>query len=257
MDALVKPAQDAGEPPWATRRRVVSLFYLLIGFGILLLLYMALRGFLSANPQALVTGLRWTAVVGGGGVALFLLLTGRLNQALILVAALAPLFMRWKALWSTIRNATGPSRGQSSAVETAWLRMSLDHDTGGMDGTILQGRWKGRRLSELSVDGLLDLLAETRVSDADSAQLVEAYLDRARPEWRDQAGEARAAQAPPMSGAMTREEACRILGVEADADEAAIRDAHKRLMMKLHPDLGGSSYLAAKINQAKDVLLGG
>jgi hypothetical protein len=135
--------------------------------------------------------------------------------------------------------------------------MSLDHDSGGMDGTVLQGRWKGRRLSELSVDGLLDLLAETRIGDADSAQLVEAYLDRARPDWRETAGEAAAAQAPPASAAMTREEARRILEVGPDADEATIRDAHRRLMMKLHPDLGGSSYLAAKINQAKDVLLGG
>jgi hypothetical protein len=234
----------------------VSLFYLLLGFGVLLLLYMTLRGFVSANPRTLVTGLRWAAIIGGGGAAVFLLLTGRLNQAIFLAMALAPLFMRWKALWNTIRNATGPSRGQSSNVETAWLSMSLDHDSGGMDGTVLQGRWKGRRLSELSVEGLLDLLAETRVQDPDGAQLVEAYLDRARPEWRDAAGEAKTAQAPPSSAAMTREEACRILGVEPNADEAAIRDAHRRLMMKLHPDLGGSSYLAAKINQAKDVLLG-
>jgi hypothetical protein len=235
----------------------VGLFYLLIGFGILLLLYSTLRGFISANPRSLVTGLRWAAVIGGGGVALFLLLTGRLNQAIFLVAALAPLFMRWKALWNTVRNATGPSRGQSSDVETAFLRMSLDHDSGGMDGTVLQGRWKGRRLSELSVDGLLDLLAETRIGDADSAQLVEAYLDRARPDWRETAGEATATESASSSAAMTREEARRILEVEPDADEPAIRDAHKRLMMKLHPDLGGSSYLAAKINQAKEVLLGG
>jgi hypothetical protein len=236
----------------------VTLFYLLIGIGVLLLLYSALRGFVGTNPRTLMTGLRWAAVIVGGGAALFLLLTGRLNQALILVAGLAPLFMRWKALWNTIRNATGPSRGQSSAVETAWLRMSLDHDTGGMDGTVLQGRWKGRRLSELSVEGLLDLLAETRVDDADSAQLVEAYLDRARPDWRAAAGETGTERAPPpqSSAAMTREEAYRILGVEPGADEAAIRAAHRRLMTKLHPDLGGSSYLAAKINQAKDVLLG-
>ena len=168
----------------------MTLFYLLIGIGVLLLLYSALRGFVGANPRTMITGLRWAAVIVGGGAALFLVLSGRLNQALFLIAGLAPLFMRWKALWNTIRNATGPSRGQSSAVETAWLRMSLDHDTGGMDGTVLQGRWKGRRLSELSVEGLLDLLAETRVDDADSAQLVEAYLDRARPDWRAAAGEA-------------------------------------------------------------------
>lgn len=232
------------------------LFYLLIGVALMLLLAAAMRGFVNANPRTLVLGLRWSAVIAGGLVALWLLVTGRLNQALMLVAALAPLFMRWKALWNTIRNAGGPARGQSSDVETAWLRMSLDHDSGAMDGTVLQGAWKGRRLSELSVDSLLDLLAECRVSDPDSAQLVEAYLERARPEWREKAGGPQARPEAPTSAAMSREEAYRILGLEPGADEAAVREAHRRLMMKLHPDMGGSSYLAAKINQAKDLLLG-
>ena len=232
------------------------LFYLLIGVALMLLLASAMRGFVNANPRALVAGLRWSALIGGGLVALFLLVTGRLNQALMLVAALAPLFMRWKALWTTLRNAGGPARGQSSDVETAWLRMSLDHDSGAMDGTVLQGAWKGRRLSELSVESLLDLLAECRVSDPDSAQILEAYLERARPEWRDKAGSAQARPEAPLSAAMSRDEAYRIIGLEPGADEAAIRDAHRRLMIKQHPDMGGSSYLAAKINQAKDLLLG-
>jgi hypothetical protein len=222
--------------------------YLLIGVAVMLLLMTAMRGFVNTNPRALVAGLRWGVIAAGGLLALSLLVSGRLNQALITVTALAPLFMRWKTLWNSIRNARGPAQGQSSDVETAWLRMSLDHDTGAMDGTVLRGAWKGRRLSELSVD-------ECRVSDPESAQLIEAYLERARPDWRAQAN-GRQAQAPP-SGAMTREEAYRILGLEPGADEAALREAHRRLMMKMHPDMGGSSYLAAKINQAKDLLLGG
>jgi DnaJ domain len=234
----------------------MGLFYLLIGVGVLLLLVAAMRGFVKADPRALVAGLRWTAIIGGGVVALWLLISGRLNQALMIGAAIAPLFMRWKAIWNSMRNAAGPSQGQSSDVETAWLRMSLDHDTGAMDGTVLQGAWKGRQLSELSVDALLDLLAECRVNDAESAQLVEAYLDRARPDWRETPGQSTTSQAPSSSAAMTREEACRILEVEPNADADTIRDAHRRLMMKMHPDMGGSSYLAAKINQAKDVLLG-
>jgi hypothetical protein len=126
-----------------------------------------------------------------------------------------------------------------------------------MDGTVLQGAWKGRRLSELSVESLLDLLAECRVSDPDSAQILEAYLERARPEWREKAGEAKPRAEAPPSASMSREEAYRILGLEPGADEVAVREAHRRLMMKMHPDIGGSSYLAAKINQAKDLLLGG
>jgi hypothetical protein len=235
----------------------VALFYLLIGVALMLLLAAAMRGFINANPRALVMGLRWSAVIGGGLFALWLLVSGRLNQAIMMVAVLAPLLMRWKSLWNTIRNAAGPARGQSSGVETAWLRMSLDHDSGAMDGTVLQGQWKGRRLSELSVESLLDLLAECRVGDPDSAQLVEAYLERARPDWREKAGEPHARQdRPAPTAAMTREEAYRILGLEPGADEAAVREAHRRLMMKMHPDMGGSDYLAAKINQAKDLLLG-
>jgi hypothetical protein len=235
---------------------VALLFYLVIGVGILLLLIAVLRGFANADPKTLVKGLRWIAIIVGGAFALWLVVSGRLGQAMMMAAAMAPLFMRWKALWNTMRNAGGPSQGQSSDVETAWLRMSLDHDTNTMDGTVLQGRWKGRRLSELSIESLLELLAECRVSDPDSAQLIEAYLERARPDWREQAGAAGPRQEPPASGAMTREEAYRILGLGPDADEAAIREAHRRLMMKLHPDTGGSDYLAVKINQAKDVLLG-
>jgi hypothetical protein len=92
-------------------------------------------------------------------------------------------------------------------------------------------------------------------SDADSATLLETYLDRLHPGWRAHNG----AQEPPpaASAAMSREEAWRVLGLEPGANEAAIRDAHRRLMKKLHPDQGGSGYLAAKINQAKDLLLGG
>jgi hypothetical protein len=152
-----------------------------------------------------------------------------------------------------MRNAGGPTPGGSSDVETAWLRMSLDHDSGAMEGVILQGAFRGRRLGELSADELRDLLVASR-ADGDTATLLETYLDRRHPDWR-QSSDAGAPSSTP-SAAMTREEAWSILGLEAGADEPAIREAHRRLMKKLHPDQGGSTYLAAKINQAKDLLLG-
>jgi len=234
----------------------VFLFYLLIGFALVLLLHTVARWVVQAQPAQLVIALRWIGGIAGGLVGLWLILTGRLGQALMLASVMAPLFMRWKSIFTAMRNARGPSAGQSSAVETGWLRMSLDHDTGAMEGLVLQGRWKGRRLSELSAGDLVDLWAACRVHDAESAQLVEAYLDRMHPDWRAQAHAAEGSDRETPSGVMTRAEAAQILGVPPDADRETVRAAHRRLMQQIHPDRGGSDYLAAKVNQAKDVLLG-
>src|SRR6266404_7607908 len=145
-------------------------------------------------------------------------------------------------------------------VATPFLRMNLDHDTGSMEGTILRGRFAGMRLEELAPADLLALLRECRAEDEEGARLLEAYLDRVRPDWRDElAGERTAGagrgNARPTSGDMSVEEAYAILGLSSGADADAIKEAHRRLMVKLHPDHGGSDYLATKINRARDVLL--
>ncbi len=237
------------------------LFYILIGVAGLLVLWLIVQWITSAPPAHIMRALKWLAGIAGGIVTLWLLLSGRLIPALVSASLLMPMLARWKGLYNRLRNLGGPRAGQATAVETPWLRMTLDHDSGAMDGTVLAGVWRGRRLGEMSVAELLALLAEVRVSDPDGSAVLEAYLDRARPDWRVDANSAGAAgpgEAAPAapSGAMTREEAHRILGLEPGADERAIREAHRRLMLKLHPDQGGSTYLAAKINQAKDLLLG-
>jgi hypothetical protein len=235
------------------------LIYFLLGIAVLFLLYAAAKAFAQAKPAQLVTGLRVAGGVGAALAAVWLLLTGRINLAIMLASVFAPLLARWRAAWRAGR-ASGPATGQTSDVETAWLRMRLDHDTGILHGTVLQGRFAGRFLGEMTIPELAELLARLRVNDPDSAAVLEAYLDRVRPEWRgsDAGPEEEMREAPPSTatgGAMTREEAYRILGLPRGADEKAIRDAHRKLMLKLHPDQGGSTYLAAKINQAKDLLL--
>jgi len=230
------------------------LFYFLIGVLLLALGWMVLRWFAEASPKQLVRAGQVALAIAAGAVALWFIATGKAADALVLASTVAPFFVRWKALWTRMRNAAGPTPGGSSDVETGWLRMSLDHGSGTMDGVVLRGGFQGRRLGQLSLIELRRLAQECR-GDADSATLLETYLDRLHPGWRD--GETAQRPPPASSAAMSHEEAWRVLGLAPGAGEAAIREAHRRLMKKLHPDQGGSDYLAAKINQAKDLLLGG
>ena len=216
-------------------------------------------------PKAKQRQFRNRALLIGGGILLFLaLITGKLHPLFAALAALVPLAYRAVGLYqtfSTIRSFTsrmkagaspGPTPGQTSEVETEFLRMRLDHDTGEMDGTILQGRYEGRTLRKLGLPELLELLDECR-GDRQSMAVLEAYLDRVHEGWR-------AHRRPPPGRSpdgMNEDEARAVLGVGPDATREEIIQAHRRLMQRLHPDRGGSDYLAAKLNAAKDLLLGG
>ena len=206
-----------------------------------------------------------TLLFGGLGIVLLLLVTGHLNpiiaaalaalaigQRILAVASMANMF---KGFRNSMKGAAGPSSGNVSDVETRYLRMSLDHDTGAMDGVVLEGPYQGRRLTELRGDELMELLAVCRAEDAQSASVLEAYLDRVHgDEWRESYRDRGAGNGAEPAD-MTETEAREILGVEAGASREEIIEAHRRLMQKNHPDRGGSTYLAAKINQAKEILL--
>jgi hypothetical protein len=206
-------------------------------------------------------------IFGGVGVLLLLVLTGRLSPLFALVAAAVPLVHRAFALFqlfqgvkgasNAFKASRGPSPGQTSEVETRFLHMTLNHDSGDMDGKVLEGPQRGKRLSELALPELLNMLQEYRRNDAQSAAVLEAFLDRYfTDEWRNsefENGQGRAGAA--ADGKMRADEAREILGVGAEATREQIIEAHRHLMQKLHPDRGGSTYLAAKINEAKRVLL--
>lgn len=200
---------------------------------------------------------------GGLGFLGLLLITGRLHPLFAVLAALIPVVQRLLTLAqvaNTIKSfrqrATGsatPAPGQTSDVETRFLRMSLDHDSGELGGIVLAGPLEGRRLNELELGDLLDLLATCRTEDHESAAVLEAYLDRIHGEaWRDRGGSSDGASLQRMSV----DEARQILDVEARATRAEIITAHRRLMQKMHPDRDGSTFLAARINQARETLLG-
>ncbi len=206
-------------------------------------------------------------IVAGIGVLLVLILTGRLNPLFGLVAAAVPLVHRAigllqlaqgvKGASNAFKASRGPSPGQTSEVETHFLRMTLNHDSGDMDGEVLDGPQRGKRLSELALPELLLMLQEYRRNDAQSAAVLEAFLDRYfADEWRDsEAKDGQGRAAPEGDRKMGVDEAREILGVGIEATREQIIEAHRHLMQKLHPDRGGSTYLAAKINEAKRVLL--
>jgi hypothetical protein len=217
--------------------------------GLLLLVYL----FVNADPAKLARILKWSALGIAGGLFLFLLLSERFAFIWLPLTLAFPYLRPY--LRSFLARLRTPGASPASEVVTPYMRMSLDHDTGTMTGTVLAGRFAGMRLAELTVADLIDLLRECRAADADGARLLESYLDRLHPDWRDAMGGEQSGPPRRGSGDMTVAEAYEILGLRPGADEAAIREAHHRLMMQMHPDHGGTDYLATKINRARDVLL--
>lgn len=235
----------------------------LAGLAALIILVVGARLLSQLDPQKLAAILRKFAGIVLLALALFLTARGALPIAIPLaILGLGLLGVPLGSLFGLGGGGFGSSQkspGQTSRVRTGALEMELDHDSGRMEGHCLKGSFAGRPLSSLSENDLLRLLAEFRATDSESAILLEAYLDHFWPNWRErEADEAdKAADRRSRGGSrMSKEEAYHVLGLEPGASEDEIKAAHRRLMMKLHPDQGGSDYLAARINEAKDVLLG-
>ena len=231
--------------------------YLILAVALVIGLFFLARGIQGTDPRVLLRIFKWTAAILGIGIATYLTVTGRIAYAAAVMAGFLPILLRARRIAQAARSFRGPSPGQSSDVETTYLRMSLDHDSGEIEGTVLEGPFRGRLLQELGLEELLALLRDCRVNDAQSAELLESYLDRVHGvEWRGGDPGPQPGAEAAGGGPMTVDEAYEILGVGRGADADEIRDAHRRLMLKIHPDQGGSTYLAAKINQAKELLLG-
>jgi hypothetical protein len=250
--------------------------WLALGLGTLLLVLWLLRLFAAARAETVRKVGVWGLAGLGAALLLTMLFTGRGAQALWTLFLLGPVVWRVvqsrRSAWRFGR-AGGDAAGGGAAspgetgVETATLAMRLDHGTGRMSGRVRRGAFAGRELAELGLPELLSLLADCRTADPESVPLLEAWLDRAAPDWRE--AEAWAGSAGggggggsgggtgrPGGGGMTRAEALAVLGLTDGATEDDIRAAHRRLMRAAHPDQGGSDWLAVRINQARDVLLG-
>lgn len=226
----------------------------IIGLVALLLVLLGVASaFLRADPARLASGMRTLgpillALVGGA-----VLLVGRSGfGGIMLFVAIGWYF----ATRTTTRPDVRLAPGKRSTVRTAALEMELDHNTGGLEGLVLAGRHDGKMLGAMGLAELQHLYRELS-GDAESRQLLETYLDGRFPVWRknSETNGGEGLGVAPGPGAMTKEEAYKVLGLEAGAAAADVRKAHRRLMQRLHPDIGGTSFLAARINEAKDVLL--
>lgn len=231
------------------------MYYLLLGLVALIAWVTLVRAYANANPAVLAHRLKMAAGVVVMGVAGFLALRG----AVVLAGPLAAL-AAW-LIWGTGQlpwqmGGGGAAPGAASRVVTDHLDVALDHATGELSGRVLKGMFKGRSINSLKPVEAALLWQDCRFTDPQSAQIIEAWLDRLHPTWREDLARGEREMGSGPDGRMSRAEAFEILGLPQDASEEDIRRAHRDLILKLHPDRGGSTYLAAKINEAKDVALG-
>ncbi|RBP16735.1 hypothetical protein DFR50_10412 [Roseiarcus fermentans] len=244
----------------------------IIGLVLLILLLSAIKQFARMDAAAAARAVRTGGGVLGLIVAALLLLRGRIVFAAAL-AGMAASFAGWSKFglgkfgqgwpgglgqgWTNFRTpgAADPNGGRVSTARSATLEVRLDHDSGVMTGAVRAGAYAGRALETLSRPELVSLLGELRRDDPDGVPLLETYLDRRFAGWREADQGEREAGRGSASGAMTRREAWETLGLAEGASAEDIIGAHRALMKKLHPDRGGSTGLAARVNQAKDVLL--
>lgn len=230
------------------------LAYFIIGIALLAALIIGGKSLANAEPKHIIRAFRIAGAIILGALAAFFAYTGRFQIAPPL-ALVAIFLLRKKPLFSR----STPSTGQKSEVKTDWLFAILDHDTGEMDAEILQGDFSGEKLSQLSYQQLQNLEIAL-ADDEQSAAILSTYMDRNfsdTEDFRNAQGENKSKEKTTYAQqqGMSRAEAFEILELDQTASTSEIKASHKRLMKKFHPDHDGSAYMAAKLNQAKDILL--
>ncbi|GIS91644.1 MAG: molecular chaperone DnaJ [Pseudomonadota bacterium] len=227
----------------------------------LLLAFIALVGLMwlagwlgKATPAQRSKALKVILLYGAAGILLLLVVTGRIHWIFAALSAAVPWLQRAmmaRQAWRLFKRPRGPSTAQASKVETAYLRMTLDHDPGELSGEVIAGSFSGQLLQDLdsTASGPLGRVPHRGCTVCCPARSLPGPLPRRELE---STGGHRANQHTVASGPMTRQEAADILGVAEDAPGKEIRQAHRRLIQRLHTDRGGSDYLATLINQARD-----
>jgi hypothetical protein len=230
---------------------------LLYGIAVAGLIWWLAKIYTRTDAAALAKAMKIIAGVAALGAAAVLGIKGRIDMALLLGG-----FGAWALGWQALNlpvpwRKSGASAGRFSRIRSAMIEMEIDHASGAMEGHVLVGTLAGQRLSSLDPVGLRRLYEECSSFDPEGLPLLEAYLDRRFSGWREDAQGDRdtRTRTHAQSGAMTKDEAYQILGLKPGASLNEIRQAHRTLIKKLHPDQGGTAYLAARVNQAREVLL--
>lgn len=243
---------------------MIRLIVLLLLTGLVAYLFNRYRQ-LAVDKQK--KAIRVLALLAFFGVLLGLLLTGKLNWVIAVVGGLLPLLPRmarfFLGTWPSIRPFFQRyQQNRQSSMHSRFVNLQIDMLSGALKGEVLEGEFAGQQLQVMSVEQLVQLLEYCQQHDAQSASLLMAYLDREHSGWRqekagsyEQARSESAGSGMDSETIMSQEQAREILGVPEDAGKKQIIKAHKRLMQKLHPDRGGSDYLARQINRARDTLL--
>jgi hypothetical protein len=227
--------------------------FFLLGLAALVLALFAMGGFTRANPSAMARQIRLAGGALALGASAIVLVRGYAGPAALL-GMLGSWLLGWGGGAPAWPGSSGKSSGQTSTVTTEHLAMELDHDSGAMTGHVLKGMFAGRDLESLKPAEVALLWHDCRFVDPQSSQLLETYLDRIHPSWREDVSRGER-EMRDHDGRMQPQQAYEILGLKPGATDEEIRRAHRDLMQKLHPDRGGSTYLAAQVNEAKDVLL--
>lgn len=220
------------------------------------------------TPKSQLKNLYWKFGLSAIAIALVLLaLTGRIHWIGAAIGAALPILRR--ALPSLIRyfpllqqlrrqhqqhqktTASSSAGSNRSQVDTRILKMTLDHDSNRLYGEVISGPFAGQQLDAMPLAQLQDLLDYCHREEKDSAKLLITYLNhRFGNNWQQQQQ-----TPPPHNGPLDERAAYAILGLQKGASKQDIVDAHRRMMAKMHPDRGGSDYLAAQINEAKELLM--
>ncbi len=232
---------------------------LLLGIALAALLWWLAKGYARSDKAAVTQALKVVGGLAALGLAAVLGAKGRIDMALLLGG-----FGAWALGWGAL-NLPGPWRRiipggippRSSRIRSAMIEMEIDHATGRMEGAVLAGTLAGRRLSSLDHSALRRLHDECSALDSEGLALLEAYLDRRFARWREDAQGDRdtRTRVHAHAGVMSKDEAYQILGLQPGAGLDEIQKAYRTLMKKLHPDQGGTAYLAARVNQARETLL--